>query len=117
MCHKFIETYSCGHKEESPIPCNDKLDGKVCNAPPEELEDALNDLPQLCPKCKARKEDDDAFEDAMKKIAEDPNLAPEPKTAVQPAGNLGFLKQRTKWSKCGRTSSFSSFVPLACACC
>lgn len=117
MCYKLIHNYSCGHKESHSIPCESLLDGNNCNAQPDVCKDQANDVAEICQECKAEKEqkdDEAAFEEAMRKIAEDVKLAPVPKTAAQPAGDFGFFKQRTKWTLCGRTSSChpSTLYPL-----
>lgn len=95
MCQKLIEKYSCGDDESSTFPCEDFFTNGECD----NLEDKVVDHKgKKCPECRH-------LDDALKRIAEDASLAPEPKRGgaeVDPNRPKQYFKEYIKWSKCGR---------------
>lgn len=106
MCYKVVEVHDeCDHETKNLIPCEGMMDEGTCTAKPEDTKDRIGKATTPCQKCQDEQADDAALEEALKKIAEDPALAPAPKTAIKPAGDLGTFKYRNRWTKCGRKLS------------
>lgn len=100
MCQKLVEKYSCGDDESSTFPCEDFFTHGECD----KLEDKVIDRKgKKCRECKH-------LEDALKRIAEDASLAPEPKRGgteiIDPDRPKKYFKEYIKWSKCGRKLFF-----------
>lgn len=108
MCQDYVEVHKCKHETKTPIPCEGKDNSGTCTAKPEDTQDIITESNFDCPGCQAeeaKQADDAVLAEAMKKIKEDPALAPAPKTANKPAGNFGTYKLRTRWERCGRKFS------------
>lgn len=104
MCQKLIEKYSCGDDESSTFPCEDFFTNGECD----KLEDKVIDHKgKKCRECKH-------LDDALKRIAEDASLAPEPKREgaeiSDPNRPKKYFKEYIKWSKCGRKLSFCKLL-------
>lgn len=99
MCQKLIEKYSCGDDESSTFPCEDFFTNGDCD----KLEDKVIDhKSKKCRECQH-------LDDALKRIAEDASLAPEPKRGgaevIDPNRPKKYYKEYIKWNKCGRKLS------------
>lgn len=99
MCQQLIEKYSCGDEESSTFPCDDYFANRDCD----KLEDkVINHKHKKCRECLH-------LDDALKRIAEDESLAPEPKRGgaevIDPNAPKKFFKEYIKWNKCGRKLS------------
>ncbi|MCJ1424226.1 hypothetical protein MMC29_002113 [Sticta canariensis] len=98
MCQKLIEKYSCGDDESSTFPCEDFFTNGDCD----KLEDKVIDhKSKKCRECQH-------LDDALKRIAEDASLAPEPKRGgaevIDPNRPKKYYKEYIKWNKCGHLS-------------
>lgn len=103
MCYFLIDKFSCSHKESNKIPCEDMFTKEVCGK--EEEDQIVKHDNQKCQRCLRQDEEEDDFEETLKRIAEDEKLAPVPKsTARDPNAPKLYFKRCIKWKVCGRKS-------------
>lgn len=96
MCQLLIEKYSCGHNETADFPCEELLTEGTCRL--KEEDKTIDHAGINCRECQH-------MEEALKRIAQDASLAPEPRRggeARDPNAPKRYFIEYIRWSKCGR---------------
>lgn len=103
MCIKSIESYSCNHREEAPIPCEGFIENQVCTQQEAAKRDVVHHHDTKCPECKY-------FDEQMEELTNNPALSkPVERDAVEHDPKLYFTLV-TRWH-CGRTYMLRSSCP------